>query len=102
MRKKRWIGVILVLIFLLASCRTPAGRSAGQVIDDATITTKVKAKIFDESFLKGLAISVQTFEGTVVLTGAVDTVEQRERAENIARSVEGVVGVNNNLQIKKR
>ena len=102
--QKKWIGILCVLIIVISaiSCRTPAGRSAGQVIDDATITTKVKAKLFDDGFLKGLAISVQTFEGTVTLTGAVNTVEQKTRAESIASSIEGVASVNNNLKIKKK
>jgi hyperosmotically inducible protein len=84
------------------SCQTPAGRSAGQVIDDGTITTKVKAKLFDESILRGFAISVQTFEGTVTLTGAVETEEQKEKAGQIAASTEGVKKVNDLLTIKKK
>jgi osmotically-inducible protein OsmY len=48
-----------------------------------------------------MAISVQTFSGKVTLTGAVDTPEQRRAAEETAKSVKGVTGVNNNLEIKK-
>ena len=86
----------------MVSCRTPAGRSTGQVVDDGTITTQVKAKLLEQSVLKGMAISVQTFSGKVTLTGAVDTPEQRKAAEETARSVKGVTGVNNNLEIKKK
>jgi hyperosmotically inducible protein len=93
-----WVAVL----FSFSACQTPAGRSAGQVVDDATITTKVKAKLFDESILRGFAISVETFEGTVTLTGAVDTEEQREKAGQIAASTEGVEKVNNLLKIKKK
>jgi hypothetical protein len=53
------------LLFFFWSCQTPAGRTVGQVVDDSTITTKVKAKIFQDSILKGFAISVKTFEGEV-------------------------------------
>jgi hyperosmotically inducible protein len=103
MTKRVWPGaaVIAVMIFALLACQTPAGRSTGEVIDDATITTKVKAKLFDESILRGFAISVETFEGQVTLTGAVDTDAQRERAAEIARSVNGVKNVKNLLKIKK-
>ena len=96
------IKVILLglIIFSLLACQTPAGRSAGQVIDDATITTKVKAKLFDESVLRGFAISVDTFKGEVTLTGAVDNNEQKERAGKIALSVEGARGLNNLLKVK--
>ncbi len=100
---KRWIvmamaGMLLATIF---ACATPAGRSAGQVLDDSTITTKVKTLILEDSFMKGLAISVTTFNGKVTLTGGVNTAEQKKKAEDLARSVSGVTGVNNNLEIKK-
>ncbi|MBW2305683.1 MAG: BON domain-containing protein [Deltaproteobacteria bacterium] len=102
--RKKWVHLFFLAVVLISgvSCMTPAGRTAGEVIDDATITTKVKAKLLTESILKGFAISVQTFEGLVTLIGAVDTAEQKAQAESIARSVSGVVGVNNNLKIKKR
>ncbi len=104
MRKKWMSGLLLFLLMAVAAfaCTTPAGRTAGEVVDDGTITTKVKALLYQDDFLRGVAISVQTFEGKVTLIGAVDTYEQRRRAESIARSVHGVVGVNNNLEIKKR
>ena len=103
--KKVGQKAILVICFgffiIAAACPTPAGRTAGQVVDDATITTKVKAKLFDQSFLRGFAISVDTFEGTVTLTGAVKTEDQKEEAGKIAASVYGVKGVNNLISIKK-
>jgi len=102
MRKVSVGGLLLVVVILLifSACATPAGRSTGQVVDDATITTKVKAKIYADDFLKGIAISVKTFQGTVSLIGAVDNEEQKQRAESIARSVHGVAEVNNLLEIK--
>ncbi len=103
MRKKYAILFVGMVIFLIsAACATPAGRSAGQVVDDGTITTEVKAKLLADSLLKGVAVSVQTFEGQVTLTGAVDTNEQRAKAENIAKGVKGVKKVNNLLEIKKK
>ena len=89
------------LLFFVVACQTPAGRTAGQVVDDATITTEVKAKLFDQSFLRGFAISVDTFEGTVTLTGAVQSETQKDSAGTIAGSVYGVRGVNNLIVIKK-
>ena len=89
------------LLFIIVACQTPAGRTAGQAVDDATITTKVKAKLFDQSFLRGFSISVDTFEGAVTLTGAVQTEAQKNSAGTIAGSVYGVKGVNNLIVIKK-
>lgn len=73
---------------------------AGKYIDDAWITTKVKAQLLKEVKLKGLDVSVETQQGTVVLTGSVATPEQVNQAERIAASVEGVKGVRNELQVK--
>ena len=85
----------------LAACQTPAGRTTGQVVDDGTITTEVKAKLLDDNVTKGLAVSVETFEGQVTLTGAVDTEQQREKAAQIASGVKGVKKVNNLINLKK-
>jgi hyperosmotically inducible periplasmic protein len=104
MRLKRiwWTMVALALMIpTFLACQTPAGRTAGEVVDDATITTKVKAKLFNDSVVRGFAISVKTFEGEVTLSGGVDTHEQKERASELARSVTGVRKVNNLLKIKE-
>ena len=103
MKRSIRLSVLLLcaaVLLALSACQTPAGRSAGQVVDDATITTKVKAKLFDESILRGFAISVNTFEGTVTLTGAVKTEGQKEKAGQIAGSTRGVRKVNNLLKVK--
>jgi hyperosmotically inducible protein len=91
-----------VFVFLLAvvACQTPAGRTTGNVVDDATITTKVKAKLFDDSQLSGFAISVDTFEGEVTLTGAVDAEDAKDHATQLASSVYGVKEVNNLLKVQ--
>ncbi len=92
--------VLSLVLMSVAACKTPAGRSSGQVVDDATITTKVKAKIADENIMRGIAVSVETFEGNVTLTGAVETSQQKKRAEEVAKSVDGVRAVNNLLMIR--
>ncbi len=101
MRKSSLLIIALCVLVALVACQTPAGRSAGEVVDDGTITTEVKAKLLDDSVTKGLAVSVQTFEGAVTLIGAVDTAAQRARAEELARSVKGVKKVNNLVTLKK-
>jgi hyperosmotically inducible protein len=65
------------------------------------VTTKVKTKLFDDNILRGVGISVDTFEGNVTLTGAVDNETQRERATAIVKSVYGVRRVSNLLMLKK-
>jgi hyperosmotically inducible periplasmic protein len=95
------IVILLAILVLVSACQTPAGRSTGQVVDDATITSEVKAKLLADSITKGIAVSVETFEGQVTLTGAVDSENQRERAVQIAKSVKGVKKVNNLINLKK-
>ncbi|SHF31395.1 BON domain-containing protein [Desulfacinum infernum DSM 9756] len=90
----------IVLVAGLTACQTPAGRSAGQVLDDATITAKVKAKLLDDPLVSGLAIDVDTFQGEVTLTGVVNSPKARIRAEDLARKTRGVRSVRNLLRIQ--
>lgn len=89
-----------LLLSLFVSCTTPAGRSTGQVVDDAAITTQVKADLLADKEVSGIAVSVETFKGEVVLTGAVDSWAQSHKAAQIARRVHGVTSVKNLLKIK--
>jgi hyperosmotically inducible protein len=70
------------------------------VVDDASITTQVKAELLADKDVSGLAVSVKTFEGEVVLTGAVDTAAQRNKAEQIAAKAQGVKRVKNLIKLK--
>ena len=69
----------------------------GQAIDDAEITTKVKAAIFTEPGLKSLQISADTIKGVVTLTGTVDSPAIAEKVTLLAQAVEGVKSVDNKL-----
>jgi len=91
----------MVVMALGAGCRSMTGESLGQNIDDATITTEVKAKLTGERASNLTRVSVATANGNVSLTGIVPTATDRTRAEEIARGVKGVQGVANNLQIEK-
>ena len=73
---------------------------AGKFIDDAWITAKVKALLLKDEGVKGLSVNVETYKGTVQLSGWVSDPAQIIRAEQIALSVEGVKSVRNDLQIK--
>jgi hyperosmotically inducible periplasmic protein len=75
-------------------------RSTGQAIDDTAITAKVKSELLADPDVKGLAVKVETYEGRVQLSGFVDTLSQKTRAGELARRVEGVKFVNNNLALK--
>ncbi len=92
-----FIGIIVAF---LGCAATRHHESTGQYVDDSTITTKVKAAIFDEPTLKVLQINVETFKGVVQLSGFVDTATASNKASDVARTVEGVRSVKNDLIVK--
>lgn len=79
---------------------TATRESTGEYVDDAGITTKVKAEFVRDPVVKALDVKVETFKGVVQLSGFVDTPEQKSRAEQIARNTPGVQSVKNNISIK--
>ena len=79
---------------------TPTRESTGEYIDDATLTTKVKAAFVKDPLVKAIDVKVDTFKGAVQLSGFVDSADQRNRAEQVARSVQGVTSVQNNITLK--
>ncbi len=92
-------------IFLAFTLTTVVGcaadlprESAGEYIDDAVITTKVKAAILDQPALKSSEISVETFKGTVRLRGVVASQSTIDKAVEVARRVNGVRLVRNEMQ----
>ncbi|HSF48185.1 MAG TPA: BON domain-containing protein, partial [Burkholderiales bacterium] len=80
---------------------TGSERSTGKVVDDATITARVKSKLLADKEVSGLAVNVDTYKGTVQLNGFVNTAAEKAKAEQLAKSVEGVQKVDNNLTVKK-
>ncbi|MGH8718210.1 MAG: BON domain-containing protein [Burkholderiales bacterium] len=84
--------------------KTPQGeaeRTLGEVIDDATITAKIKTALLAEDDVKALRINVDTLEGKVTLTGSAESREQIEQAGEIAAGVAGVKSVDNRLALKQ-
>ena len=75
-------------------------KEVNRLVDDSTITAKIKANIIKEEGLKGLQISVETHKGIVQLSGFVDNRTQIVRAEEIAQSIQGVKSVRNSLVVK--
>lgn len=103
MNNKRLVTAMLCSLFLLlllGCASTQKHESAGEYIDDATITTKVNAAILKEPTLKFFQINVETFKGRVQLSGFVDTKEQVAKAGQVAAGVKGVKSVHNSLVVK--
>jgi hyperosmotically inducible protein len=90
----------IVLAALMGCASTATQEGTGEYVDDAVITTKVKAEIFNEPSLKSAEINVETFKGMVQLSGFVNSQDDINRAVRVARSVKGVVSVRNDMRLK--
>ena len=104
MKKRKIVIHCLVLIMLIATfaacASTRTHESAGEYIDDSVITTKVKSLLAKDDFLKSFQIGVETYQGTVQLSGFVNSQQAVDKAGEITRSVKGVNTVKNNLIVK--
>src|SRR5688572_2767988 len=86
---------------MIGCSSTPQQQSTGQAIDDGVVTAKVKAKLIEDPVTKAHQINVETFKGTVQLSGFVETDQARSRALQLARDTEGVKTVKDALQVRK-
>ena len=104
MKKRNLFIRCFVLMMLIAGSVACASTSkqegAGEYVDDSVITTKVKSLIAADDFLKSFQISVETYKGIVQLSGFVGTQMAVNKAGEIARGVQGVKSVKNNLIVK--
>lgn len=78
---------------------TGTSETMGQHVDDATITTKVKAELLSAKNVKSTHIHVKTRKGIVSLTGTVPTAEDRDNADQVVQNVAGVESVKNHLKV---
>ena len=92
------LAAAVVLISFVTGCTTT--QSPGTQIDDGAIATAVKAKLTGERFSNLFNVEVNVTNGIVTLAGEVANAAVKADAEKETRSVDGVKGVNNNLQIK--
>lgn len=95
------LGSTLAIGGVVGCAGTSTSESTGEYIDNTTITAKVKAAFASDELVRARDVSVESFRGTVQLSGFVDTDEQKQRAESIARTIQGVKDVKNNIIVKK-
>jgi osmotically-inducible protein OsmY len=89
------------LAALITGCAgTPTQESTGEYLDNSVITTKVKTALLNAEDLRSGEISVVSFKGKVQLSGFVTTEADRQKAELIARDVQGVTSVTNGIEVK--
>ena len=103
MKQIKRISALFISAVLLtaAGCAsTSRTEGTGEYIDDTVITTKVKAAIFNEPTLKSAQINVETFKGTVQLSGFVSDPANVSRAAEVTRGVAGVKSVRNDMRVR--
>lgn len=91
---------VIVFASLLGCASTSKQEGTGEYVDDTVITSKVKAAIFNDPSLKSAEINVETFKGVVQLSGFVNSREDINKAAQVARGVQGVVSVKNDMRLK--
>ena len=94
------IAGVLGATTLVGCAVTREQSTVGEYVDDATITTQVKAKFAEDKTVAASSISVETLRGTVQLSGFAKTAAERSQAEAIASRVKGVKAVQNNISLR--
>ncbi len=90
----------ILMATLLGCAGTATREGTGEYVDDTVITTKVKTAIFNEPTLKSAEINVETFKGTVQLSGFVSSRAAMDKALEVARRVSGVTSVRDSMRLK--
>ena len=103
MKKVIFLTVLMVFgLALFSGCASMTGRTAGEHIDDASITTQANAIIVKDADAQYLKIDVSSTEGNVVLTGFIHDKAAEERIVAKIRQIKGVKSVNSDLKVEKK
>jgi osmotically-inducible protein OsmY len=90
-----------VIALTAAGCAVSRGQeTVGAYVDDATITTQIKSRMLADKNVAGTSISVETLNGTVILSGFAKSSMERSAAETISRDVNGVKMVKNEISVR--
>lgn len=99
--KRLSIAFIALAFVSLAGCvSNRPHESTGEYVSDAWITTKVKTALAEDSQVKATEVNVETYKGTVQLTGFVSSASAVDQAVRVARGIKGVTSVKNDMRIK--
>ena len=90
-----------IALLSAAGCAVTRGQeTVGAYIDDATITTQIKSRMIENKSVDAASIKVETLNGTVMLSGFAKNTTERATAETIARDVNGVKSVRNEIAVR--
>ena len=90
----------LVFVSMVGCTSTTPRESTGEYVSDAWITTKVKAALAEDSQVKATEVNVETYKGTVQLTGFVSSASAIDQAVRVTRGIKGVTSVKNDMLVK--
>jgi osmotically-inducible protein OsmY len=90
-----------LLMLALVACSASTHKSPGEVIDDTVITAKVKSALIADPDLKAYQINVETYKGTVQLSGFVSGADHIQKATQLTRDIKGVTSVKNDLSVRQ-
>jgi hyperosmotically inducible periplasmic protein len=93
-------AIVLVTVTATGCAVTRGQESVGAYVDDATITTQIKSRFVENKQVDAASISVETLNGTVMLSGFAKNSAEKATAEGIARKVNGVKSVKNEIAIR--
>jgi len=100
----KWLRTVLAAAAVtatIAACAPIQGReTAGEYVDDATITTRIKAELIKDKELPATQISVETMQSVVQLSGFVDSSAQKAKAGQVAAGIKGVKSVRNDIVVR--
>ncbi|MBU4320174.1 MAG: BON domain-containing protein [Thermodesulfovibrionales bacterium] len=103
MKKVIFMAVLMVFgLALFSGCASMTGRTAGEHIDDSSITTEVNAIIVKDPDAKYLKIDVTTTQGNVVLAGFIHDKKAEERIVEKIRQIKGVKSVKSSLKVEEK
>lgn len=95
------LALTLVTGTVLVACApTESRRGTGEYVDDKAISTRVKTALIGDDKVNALAVNVETYRGVVQLSGFVDSQAMIRRAEEVARQVDGVKSVQNDIRVR--
>jgi hyperosmotically inducible periplasmic protein len=95
------ITAAVIALATVTGCAVTRGQeSVGAYVDDTAITTAVKARFIDNKIVDAASISVETLNGTVMLSGFAKSAAEKSSAETVARKVDGVKSVKNEIAVR--
>lgn len=98
--KDLWVLIVAAAFVAVVAGCAGAGTKTGEYVDDSAITTKVKTAFATDKTVSAMDVRVETNKGNVRLSGFVDSQAEKQRAEEVARSVAGVKSVTNAITVQ--